>query len=295
MELSLVIRTLDDQEVQVSTNSNATISDLKVEIEEHTNIPIESQRLLHQGKLLRDNTFISETSLQNSSEVFLVSYLTHDYDLLLDIANLIATPAESSRRTVSSGLITETLVQTMHTIDDLLCTRESQRRSFRVGQWVDVKDTVDQWLEAQVLEVRSNGSEMQAFVHYNGWPERWDEWVSFDSPRIMPFRTYTKQPTEVPLQSPMPAVSPEVRSTGRHSVEDIVMKGTIYLELMKELLHKRSPVAQSPAIMDRVGRMLSDLSKLIICGRRVQVPPISSNSGALSGIGVEVYLHSLML
>lgn len=29
------------------------------------------------------------------------------------------------------------------------------------------------------------------YVHYNGWPVRWDEWISWDSPRVAPFRTRT--------------------------------------------------------------------------------------------------------
>lgn len=71
-----------------------------------------------------------------------------------------------------------------------------------VGQWVDVKDTIDQWLEAQVLQVRNN----QAFVHYNGWGSRWDEWIDFNSPRIAPFKTYTTQSPTTLFLSPYPSV-----------------------------------------------------------------------------------------
>jgi hypothetical protein len=60
---------------------------------------------------------------------------------------------------------------------------------FVVGQWVDVLDTVDQWLEASVLQVSADGGDV--YVHYHGWPARWDEWISAASPRIQPFRTRT--------------------------------------------------------------------------------------------------------
>lgn len=40
-------------------------------------------------------------------------------------------------------------------------------RAFYVGQWIDVKDTVNQWLEATVMQV--NTIEKKIFVHYNGW------------------------------------------------------------------------------------------------------------------------------
>jgi hypothetical protein len=43
----------------------------------------------------------------------------------------------------------------------------SRDRHYFVGQWVDVKDTVSQWLEATVMEV--DEAERKIFVHYNGW------------------------------------------------------------------------------------------------------------------------------
>ncbi len=58
------------------------------------------------------------------------------------------------------------------------------------GQWVDVKDTVHQWLEATIMEV--DRTQRRVFVHYNAWPNNWDEWLSFDSTRIAPFRTRTR-------------------------------------------------------------------------------------------------------
>jgi hypothetical protein len=58
------------------------------------------------------------------------------------------------------------------------------KSKYEVGQWIDVKDTIDQWLEAQVIQVRNN----QVYVHYNGWGTRWDEWIDFNSPRIAAFK-----------------------------------------------------------------------------------------------------------
>lgn len=40
-------------------------------------------------------------------------------------------------------------------------------RRFFVGQWVDVKDTVNQWLEATIMN--TNEAERKMFIHYNGW------------------------------------------------------------------------------------------------------------------------------
>jgi hypothetical protein len=50
-----------------------------------------------------------------------------------------------------------------------------------------VKDTIEQWLEAQVINVREN----QVYIHYNGWGVRWDEWIDTNSPRLAIFRTHT--------------------------------------------------------------------------------------------------------
>ena len=44
--------------------------------------------------------------------------------------------------------------------------REIKRQYF-VGQWVDVKDTVSQWLEATVMMIDEAGQ--RVFIHYNGW------------------------------------------------------------------------------------------------------------------------------
>lgn len=38
---------------------------------------------------------------------------------------------------------------------------------FYIGQWVDVKDTVAQWLEATVMDI--NHDDKKVFIHYNGW------------------------------------------------------------------------------------------------------------------------------
>lgn len=78
-------------------------------------------------------------------------------------------------------------------------------RKFKVGQWIDLKDTIDQWLEAQVLIVEEN----RIFVHYNGWGRRWDEWIQTDSPRIATFRTYTVGMHRSDFMSPSPSNDPD--------------------------------------------------------------------------------------
>ena len=73
------------------------------------------------------------------------------------------------------------------------------------GQWVDVKDTINEWLEAQVIDVKDN----KAFIHYNGWGNRWDEWINMDSDRIQIFRSHTTQNTLFNYLSPFPSTKPD--------------------------------------------------------------------------------------
>lgn len=50
---------------------------------------------------------------------------------------------------------------------------DPKKREFKLGQWVDVKDTMDQWLEAEIIDIRTD----MVRIHYNGWGRRWDEWI----------------------------------------------------------------------------------------------------------------------
>ena len=77
--------------------------------------------------------------------------------------------------------------------------------NFHTGQWVDVKDTIDQWLEGQITKVKEN----KVFVHYNGWGSRWDEWVETKSQRLNLFRTHTVQLPSSNYASPYPNLPPD--------------------------------------------------------------------------------------
>lgn len=80
-----------------------------------------------------------------------------------------------------------------------------KKRKLFKGQWIDVKDTIEQWLEAQVIDVKDN----RVYVHYNGWGTRWDEWLDMESDRIRPFRFHTRQTNYSHYQSPFPVIKPD--------------------------------------------------------------------------------------
>lgn len=92
------------------------------------------------------------------------------------------------------------------------------RRRYYVGQWLDVKDTVNQWLECTVMNI----SEDKVLVHYHGWPLRWDEWIDFESDRIAAFRTRTQQ-TQAPHLSPTPTTRlPNAPPVGDNDMRRII-------------------------------------------------------------------------
>ena len=85
------------------------------------------------------------------------------------------------------------------------------KRILAKGQWVDVKDTVDQWLDAQVIEVSEDNRMVK--IHYNHWSTRCDEWIETKSPRIMPFRYHTRQSIITNYHSPFPNKKPDMGVT----------------------------------------------------------------------------------
>jgi hypothetical protein len=154
-------------------------------------------------------------------------------------------PAENNLESIRQGLLTmHTLFSTVNSVNHFYNNNNntssssrlqeskpsavdtsvlSSERRFFIGQWLDVKDTVSQWLEATVMEIDQD--RRRVFVHYNGWPQRWDEWLAFDSPRISPFRTRTIHTSGLATTqlSPTPNVSaPHAPVTGVNDIRTIL-------------------------------------------------------------------------
>eukprot|EP00475_Leptophrys_vorax_P003472 TRINITY_DN12056_c0_g2_i1.p1 TRINITY_DN12056_c0_g2~~TRINITY_DN12056_c0_g2_i1.p1 ORF type:complete len:196 (+),score=37.05 TRINITY_DN12056_c0_g2_i1:100-687(+) len=56
------------------------------------------------------------------------------------------------------------------------------RKNFNVGDMVDVLDSVPLWLQGIVIAK----TDTDYHIHYHGWPDRYDEWISIQSHRIVP-------------------------------------------------------------------------------------------------------------
>lgn len=87
------------------------------------------------------------------------------------------------------------------------------------GNLVDVQDTTEKWLVAQVVEESPacGNRAMMVKVRYSGWDSRYDEWLNRSSYRLAPLHTFTAPvilPSSQPSNSastralPSPAISP---------------------------------------------------------------------------------------
>lgn len=90
------------------------------------------------------------------------------------------------------------------------------------------------------LPPRTNGPGSRLQIHYNGWPPRWDEWLSWDSPRIAPFRTRTQHLSQAQHVSPAPVSA--VRNAPRTGplVDDV----RVLLPEVQRVLREISPMVE---------------------------------------------------
>lgn len=133
----------------------------------------------------------------------------------------------------------------MKTTQDLFDARSSgveafafENRSLILGQWIDVKDTIDHWLEAEVIDVDERNK--RVLVHYNEWSSRWDEWLDMSSKRIAPFRTQTVQNGYGFYMSPAPEKNLEgdtkLASPNERDFDEVTRKVFVQVENMKKML-----------------------------------------------------------
>ena len=77
-------------------------------------------------------------------------------------------------------------------------------RNFEEGDMIDCQDSVKQWYEAVVVDVE----EEKIFVHYEGWPTMWDEWIEKNSKRLAPIRTHSSSRSNNTTPAATPTASP---------------------------------------------------------------------------------------
>ena len=335
--LLIKIQTIDNS-FPVSIPSESTVGELKIKISMLYKIPIQSQRLIYQGKLIEDAQKLVDLKIGNGCVVHLVARVLEesntnentqnnnsgnnnnntvqniqtifDEQFEEELSPVIQIPFRSNRRRGNIILphfdvseCIEALYQNLLSLDNLqrckkpfqkdtvnipenklLETFDFSKSKYEVGQWVDVKDTIDQWLEAQILKVQDN----KAYVHYNGWGQRWDEWMDFTSAKMRNFKINTLQSPASFFNCPYPGIpcdstiEPQERTIDslyylekcKEHMDKLLKDIERIIELRKqkkETIFKDSYIndadreilflaTQMIPIMDRCGRMLSDIS-----------------------------------
>ena len=321
-EITIKIQTLDNT-YSLKINELITIGQLKEEISKKYNIPKDKQRLIFQGKFLKDKENLSFYKITEGCVVQLIAKSLEENNSSSnnnrthanqnrnnnqrsnEVYPIIQIPFRTNRRRRRLSMphfdiseYIEGFYQNLISLDNYTNMKKKfdpksinnvieafdfDKSSYEVGEWVDVKDTINQWLEAQVMKVQNN----KAYVHYNGWGTRWDEWIEFNSERMRNFKTYTLQSPITFCSMPYPAIpcdsniEPQQRpidiffyleKTKKH-MENLLDEMNCLLNLRKknspffcdnkfnmdnfEILFKAT---QMIPFLDRIGRMLSDIS-----------------------------------
>ena len=265
------IKGLDNVQIDMQVSSGTLVSELKHQIYIQTQIPIDRQRLLYNLKHMNNQLALSEYYVEAGSVLLFVGNLERSVEDET-VSDLIRTALqifpnsyltnrrsrEQPRRVLDLPEKMETLRQSLVTIDLIL----KESRNFSKFLWVDAKDTVDQWLEAQVVD----SSASQVFIHYNGWPSRWDEWIDYNSPRIQYFRTHTQQSISAPMHSPHPITPVDAeycKGLLPFEVNDCFLQALALIDKIQVMIVNGFGRNSFNAVCDRFGRVLSDLALII--------------------------------
>ena len=247
----LKIRERNLGQFEALVTSDMSVSDLKTIISTRINVSPSKQRLICQGKLLQDDKLLSSYRLKEGSVV----QLTSKPDL--PEPDVQEVPAGRRVRTLEQNERFETFRQSVQTTNLMFSVLtqsteeevigfDNSRRQFYLGQWVDVLDTVEQWLEGQITEIANTSMGSMVFIHYNGWPNQWDEWIDSSSSRIQPFHSYTNQSITAPMHSPHPTVpidENQIRIAGPSEIMGFLSNTSQILTKMKGLLERYQKVS----------------------------------------------------
>ncbi|CAI5746129.1 unnamed protein product [Peronospora destructor] len=261
--LHLRLKTLDERVFDVTAASSMSVADFRATVAQATAVPAPRQRLIYRGKLLKDGAALAAYDVQDGHTVHLVakppaavegdagrrptdgpawnlanlrsalrrtgasSTLDQQLPMLREVLAETAESTEDQEPILDLEPITQGIL-TMRTV--LSTAQREQQRQFFVGQWLDVKDTVNQWLEATVMDIADG----KVLVHYHGWPMRWNEWIDFDSDRIAAFRTRTLHTQNGQRMSPVPTT--RVPSAPQVGGRDVRRTVTEVRNLMREMM-----------------------------------------------------------
>jgi len=100
------------------------------------------------------------------------------------------------RKKIAISLLREGKVLEKEDCED--SDQDLENRVFKKDEWVDCRDTTDDWLCAQVVEVAGS----RILINYDGWGPEWNEWIDKADSRIQKLGTYTTEPQRAAIGKP---------------------------------------------------------------------------------------------
>jgi ubiquitin C-terminal hydrolase len=142
----------------VQVRPNQSVADMRVDLAELAAVPAKKLCLVE----LFNSTIYSSLSLYSNVEGIRSTDVIYAYEVPPEAPPNPKEPEEEEKKTT-----------------------EPIKIDFHVGATFDCLDRWNKWYNAKVLEEK----ETQVFVHYEGWPEKYDEWVDKKSDRIQPLNS----------------------------------------------------------------------------------------------------------
>ncbi|KAL4234832.1 hypothetical protein ACF0H5_006473 [Mactra antiquata] len=93
--------------------------------------------------------------------------------------------------------------------------------SWRKGEKLEAMDYLDSWFPAKIRAI--NEEDMQVLIHFDGWNQRFDEWIDMASERIRPLVRHSERKGKKRLKGDHVRVDPCLPNTG----SDLLSKRTL--------------------------------------------------------------------
>ena len=121
-----------------------------------------------------------------------------------------------------------------HTVRQRKRAKKKKWRDFEEGDILDVRDTVNKWREAAVVNVESS----RIFLHYIGWPNMWDEWIRNDSQRLAPHGSHT-------LPRTVPAPGSAIAAQPSSQISSVALLGLLARHITENSSHHQDDPTQN--------------------------------------------------
>ena len=253
--ITVKIKTLNSTTYPIEVFKDNTIQEFKVAIFHKIRIHSMNQRLIYQGKVLKDITTLRENKIEDGDVIHLVETDNRNYqnppnqnennrnnnnnnneynrlmsslfpnfgEFLENRNNNNNNNSNNNRNnnintdgiydsfkhflinnkynfTQSAEVLTQNINNLFNMIDNspeitlkncdkLTYLIDDKCQKFKIGQWIDIKDANDNWIEGQIISIQDN----KVNVHYLGLSRNMNEWINIKSDRLAIFRTYTSQ------------------------------------------------------------------------------------------------------